>query len=577
MITTGRIVNRNVTKSRALFGILVVKFTTRTIHNAHCIRQDKKDSPVDLEVPWYLREENTPQVQEIKMSELPELPESASESLFEFVRLAAEEYGLTDIKIFDLSTLPEDHPKSTAVQSYDKYIVLGTGKSEKHLYKAAYELKHYIKHHYNCLPVVEGMVSNSIGKVARRRLAKRVSRGPPATHSTYGIGANTWVSCDTGVDGITIHMLTKERRQELNLEQLYSEQPDYGASRYTNNVDEDDIFYGIKRHFHTSTRTFNNVDRLELIHEDLVENGKAKSIAKFKKEFDDIFNGSSVEEFNQKIGFYKVLNLINPSLVSVEEVESIFQQKYLSLELARKIDIDWTTEITNDTIKYMEFLADVGDYYTPSEKLDKLSQFISDITHFTGDSVQLFSIEKFNALLWTLTTRSSFNQLDSAGIHEVINTKGEFEPVVGRLEQDGTIERCVRELIRKSIPKETFPLWLREQMMFTYGQVGAWDKFWKEFQSLIQSIANHKDKVYFWISTLVFLSKVDNRDALRTFFTKYWNIKSGYSFLNDFEKNGNTFNSENERIVFKRVIQDIKKSYSSSPWINEASEFAENL
>lgn len=577
MITTGRIVNRNVTKSRAFFGISVVKLTTRTIHKAHCISQEKKDSSVDLEVPWYLREENTPQVQEIKKSALPELPESASESLSEFVRLAAEEYGLTDIEIFDLSTLPEDHPKSTSVQSYDKYIVLGTGKSEKHLYKAAYELKHHIKHHYNCLPVVEGMVSNSIGKVARRRLAKRVSRGPPATHSTYGIGANTWVSCDTGVDGITIHMLTKERRQELNLEQLYSEQPDYEASRYSNNVDEDDIFYGIKRHFHTSTRVFNNIDRLELIHEDLVENGKAKSAAKFKKEFDDMFSGSSVEEFNKKINFYKVLNLINPGLVSVEEVESIFQQKYLSLELAQKIDIDWTTEITNDTIKYMEFLADVGDYYTPSEKLDKLSQFISDITHFTGDSVELFSIEKFNALLWSLTTKSTFNQLDSAGIHEVINTKGEFEPVVGILEQDGTIERCVRELIRKSIPKETFPLWLREQMMFTYGQVGAWDKFWKEFQSLIQSIASNKDKVYFWVSTLVFLSKVDNRDALRIFFTKYWNIKSGYSFLNDFEKSGNTFNSENERIVFKRVIQDLKKSYSSSPWINEANEFAENL
>lgn len=577
MIARGRVLNDTALKSKAMFGFTVLKLASRHIHHTPIIFQEKKDAQVDLGVPWYLRQENSPPVEEIKKVEIPELPESAPGSLSELVHLIAEEYGIVDVEVFDLATLPEDHPKSVDVQSYDKYIILGTGKSEKHLYKAAYELKQYIKHHHDCMPVIEGMVSNSIGKVARRRLAKRVSRGPPATHSTYGIGANTWVSCDTGVDGITIHMLTKERRQEMNLEQLYSDAPDYESNRYTNNIDDDDIFYGIKRGFHTSTRVFNKADQLKVVYDELLENGKTMSLAKFKAQFDNLFSGASVEEYNRKVDFYKVISLMDEQLVTAEQVECIFKDKYSSLLLAQEQGIDWHMEVTNDIIKYMELLADVGDQYTPAQKLNKLSEFVSDMTNFTGDSVQLFSIDKFNALLWNLTTKSTFNQLDSAGIREVINTKGKFEPVVGKVEQDAKIERCVKELTRRSLPKEVFPLWFREQMMYTYGQTGAWDKFWKEFQSLVQSIGSSKDRVYFWVTTLIFLSKVNNRDALRTYFTKYWSSPSGYSFLKDFEKNDNRFNSDNERIVFKRTVQDIQNSYGSSPWKDEAVEFVENL
>ena len=141
----------------------------------------------------YERENSSP-VEVLNKIEVPELPENSPQSLQEFVTLLTVEYGLTDLEIFDLSQLPEDHPKSLEEQNEENYVILASGKSEKHIYKAAYELRLYIKHTYKHLPIIEGMSSNSISKVTRRRLAKRVRRGPPATASTFGIGANSWVA-----------------------------------------------------------------------------------------------------------------------------------------------------------------------------------------------------------------------------------------------------------------------------------------------------------------------------------------------------------------------------------------------
>ena len=108
------------------------------------------------------------------------------------------------------------------------------------------------------------------------------------------------------------------------------------------------------------------------------------------------------------------------------------------------------------------------------EKLDKLSGFISNITCFAGDSIDLFTIDKFGALLWRLTWVSENNNaLDSANLNEIIKRKGDFEPGTNTILFDNELGRNIRELLRQnkySSNKETFPLWLREQMMYTFGQ-----------------------------------------------------------------------------------------------------------
>ncbi|RCK66543.1 hypothetical protein Cantr_03552 [Candida viswanathii] len=76
-------------------------------------------------------------------------------------------------------------------------------------------------------------------------------------------------------------MLTRERRRELKLEELYSEEPDYEMDGYESTIDRDDIFFGIRRHFHTTTRNF-NASKLKAVYDELVDNGNVKTLAKFK-------------------------------------------------------------------------------------------------------------------------------------------------------------------------------------------------------------------------------------------------------------------------------------------------------
>ncbi|EMG48642.1 ATP25 ATPase synthesis protein 25 [Candida maltosa Xu316] len=574
MLTRGRrsLLQKLGTPSRSL---LTTRTIIRTFHSNTQLSEEKKDTNVDTNIPWYLREENSSPQDDLNKVEIPELPESAPETLSEFVNLLANEYGLTDFEIFDLSELPDDHPKSTKVQRDEDYIILSSGKSDKHIFKAASELKYYIKHNFNLAPFIEGMSSNGISKVTRRRLAKRVSRGPPATHSTYGIGSNSWISCHTNVDGIVIHILSPERRTELNLEQLYSENPDY-EQEINKEVDRDHIFFGIKRQFHTSTRLW-NASRLDSIYDDYLESGTANSASDFKKTFDSTFTGKSIQEYNKKFDFYKALHATNPQLVTSSDLESVLTDKFSSIELAQQVEIDWTSEITGDIIKYMEFLVDEGTSLTPEEKLTKLSKFIADITPFDGDKIHLFSIDKFKALLWRLTYNSTSNHVDASLLRDIVESKGEINIEVGRFDQSYALEKNIRELLLQFGSSDSIPLWLREQMMHTYAQSGNWKSFWREWQALIQLIGKSEDRVYFWVTTIILLSKINDRDALRILFTKYWNNDSKFSFVKDFANNKNQFNSDNERIAFKQSILGINKLYGSSTWTGEVAKFAEHL
>jgi hypothetical protein len=105
---------------------------------------------------------------ETKKIDLPQLPEGSPVSVEKFINVLAYDYGFDNIKIFDLSLLDEDHNFSTKNQS-SRYIMIGTGKSEKHIYKAGVELRNFIKHTYHVLPLMEGLTSQEMSPLARRR------------------------------------------------------------------------------------------------------------------------------------------------------------------------------------------------------------------------------------------------------------------------------------------------------------------------------------------------------------------------------------------------------------------------
>ena len=110
--------------------------------------------------------------------------------------------------------------------------------------------------------------------------------------------------------------------------------------------------------------------------------------------------------------------------------------------------------------------------------------------------------------MWRLTWVSENNNaLDSANLNEIIKRKGDFEPGTNTILFDNELGRNIRELLRQnkySSNKETFPLWLREQMMYTFGQAGLWDRFWRDWQSILQSLNKTNERIYFGLSQLYF-------------------------------------------------------------------------
>lgn len=210
----------------------------------------------DGQVPWYLRPEESPTLNSpLNKVELPELPHNSPATLQPILEFIGQELGLFDLKVFDLRTSKSNEG---AIDLAD-YMIIGTGKSPKHIQKASSELNFFIKEKYHKLASTEGILRSGIIAKYNRRLQKKGKKAPAYSQNDFGASPNTWVMTDCKSDGIVVHFLTKERRNDLNLEELWS--PDDVPKQESRNVESDDIFKGI-RYFHTSRRT--QFDELDL-------------------------------------------------------------------------------------------------------------------------------------------------------------------------------------------------------------------------------------------------------------------------------------------------------------------------
>lgn len=217
------------------------------------------------DIPWYLKPEESPTVTSpLKKIEIPDFPENHPQTLENIVIYLAQELGIDNLIIFDMRTNKNNDNDNNNDQinqgAYDisDFMVIGTGKSSKHLQKASSQLDFYVKHNLHKLPSTEGILKS--GELAKyhRRLQKKGKKAPNYSKHNYGAEPNTWVMTDTKSDGIIIHMLTKERRNDLNLEYLWSnEKEKVKYKNISSSRESDDIFKGI-RYFHTSSRILNN-------------------------------------------------------------------------------------------------------------------------------------------------------------------------------------------------------------------------------------------------------------------------------------------------------------------------------
>ena len=513
--------------------------------------ETKESLPSQLELPWYLRDDAASPLAESAQVELPAVPESAPKTISSFVELVAKDYGFDNLVFFDMTQLDSDHDYSTHQQPAH-YILIASGKSEKHIMKAASQLRTHIKHTYDHLPSIEGMVTGGTSPRARRRMLRRSRKGPMATDNEYGKTANSWVMCDTGVDGLFIHMLTPDRRQELNLESLWCREED--AWRYEQQPlraeSSDHIFSGVRR-FHTMGPFYMATKGRPL--QKLLNSDSSISSGELQGLMADFETSGDV---SSKFDFYRIVHLLDPNLVLLQSLTNIL----LSSKIP-KIEA---------VVAYMKVLMDSRELVSPEEtpaamnqvvdtRLDLLLKFVSDLYAYSGEQIELAGHPELVPLLWSLTVVNKSSIIGSRTIDEAIHSEIEKEHFsnLPSVHIASNRNRDIHHLIssyneaHSLTPTTSF----KEMILFTYGNAGKWSKFWNTVEVSFNLLDNQEPNTMTkWLRLVVYLDLRNDPSAISTFLNKYWS-RSFPSIITDLETR--EFESEKEKHLFKTTMQSL--------------------
>lgn len=528
----------------------------------------------DIDVPWYLRDDISSPLLEKEEVKLPPIPKYAPAEVSKFCDLMANKYGMTDILLFDMTELDESHDYRANNKNTD-YIIICSGKSERHNLKAAGEFRYYLKHEYDYVPHMEGMNNGALTPVMRRRLLRRASRGPPATSNDYGMSANSWILCQH--ENIDVHIMTKERRDELNLESMWCKPEDAHKYQSVDSTPDmsDHIFSGIRR-FHTSARSLSSANflesQLEKLHSISLDASDAE-ITKHIEEFESGFVNPTAFDHTARFDFYRTLHLIRPKLVTFEQAEKALLDKYGALNLALDPTVDLNVEKPKDVTRYVKLLIDSPEWNREpfekvhaDQKIQKLSSFIRVLYCFSGDTFSMTSDPEFIPLVWRLSCHEVLAPVSSKMVDDVING-GQLkanEPG-NSLEMAAYDANAVLELVaheNKETGKELSPA-LQELILFTYANAGKWDRFWNLWDEIcFLRLATDKPILESWLRLTVFLSLVNNKAQILHYFNHHWDIGGGVggTVLSALRENGGAFDSDAETHAFKSAVRSMISS-----------------
>ncbi|KAG5367008.1 ATPase synthesis protein 25 [Yarrowia sp. B02] len=141
--------------------------------------------------PWYLRDQ--PEAKEEPVNIDLGLPDGAMNDIAK--QLARD-------AIYDIKYIPEQD------------IVIGSGKSSRHIYKAGREIMSVLKHQHDVLPTAEGLFKKNAQRMSYRRMLKK------ARKQNLEFPDSEWVVIDSQM-GFHVHIFTAEKRELVNLEDLY--------------------------------------------------------------------------------------------------------------------------------------------------------------------------------------------------------------------------------------------------------------------------------------------------------------------------------------------------------------------
>ena len=204
--------------------------------------------PTASATPWYLQVDVPPRASNplLERQRIPELPSDPPPLLKPMLEHISIDLGLDDLTVFDLRAI--DPPPALGA---NLIMVLGTARSEKHLHVSADRFCRWLKTTYKLNPYADGLMGRGEIKLKMRRKARRarlLSNVGTSETSTIDDGLRTgWICVNVGtiedgrasVEGFTkqhgyvgfgseaegakvvIQMLTEEKREELDLEDLW--------------------------------------------------------------------------------------------------------------------------------------------------------------------------------------------------------------------------------------------------------------------------------------------------------------------------------------------------------------------
>lgn len=201
-------------------------------------------------IPWYLQVQPPQQTHSplLDRQRLPDLPSDPPPFLQPMLEHISVELGLDDLSLLDLRRL--DPPPALGA---NLLMILSTARSEKHLHVSADRFCRWLRTTHKMKPYADGLLGRGEFKLKMRRKARRskmMGRVGSTEQGNADDGLRTgWVCVNVGtVEGgstapikssaiegyvgfgsqsygtkIVVQMLTEEKREELDLELLWSQ------------------------------------------------------------------------------------------------------------------------------------------------------------------------------------------------------------------------------------------------------------------------------------------------------------------------------------------------------------------
>ena len=221
---------------------------SKKFSNAESITFPEESDLQAPEKPWYLQVDRPVQAQNslLERQQLPELPDNPPPLLQPILEHIFTDLGLDDLMIFDLRNL--DPPPALGA---NLLMIIGTARSEKHLHVSADRFCRWLKVAHKLSPYADGLLGKGELKLKLRRKARRARLLSNVGSSGAGNpddGIRTgWICVNIGtiedantareeyapppdhvgfgeeIGGarVVVQMLTQEKREELDLEDLW--------------------------------------------------------------------------------------------------------------------------------------------------------------------------------------------------------------------------------------------------------------------------------------------------------------------------------------------------------------------